>query len=67
MALDDARLGEFAVEGVLAFAEHLMLNIARMWTEASTDQKQRLQLVRTPDSSRAAGTLTARQDRLRQR
>src|SRR5690349_4931249 len=43
MTLNDARLDELDVEAVLGFAEHLLLNVARMWTEASLDQKQRLQ------------------------
>lgn len=48
MAVNEARLDEFDVEGVLAFAEHLLTNVARMWTEASLDQKQRLQSVLFP-------------------
>jgi site-specific DNA recombinase len=48
VALHDARLDELDVEGVLAFAEHLLLNAARMWAEASLDQKQRLQRVLFP-------------------
>jgi len=41
----DAQLDELDVEGVLAFAEHLLANVARMWAEAALDQKQRLQRV----------------------
>ena len=37
-----------AVEGVLAFAEHVLLNAARLWMEFSLDQKQRLQQVLFP-------------------
>ena len=37
------------VEGVLAFAEHLLTNAARLWMEASLDQKQRLQTVFFPE------------------
>jgi hypothetical protein len=48
MACNDARIDELDIEGVLAFAEHLLLNVARMWTEASLDQKQRLQRVLFP-------------------
>jgi site-specific DNA recombinase len=43
MAVNDARIDELDIEGVLAFADHLLLNVARMWAEASPDQKQRLQ------------------------
>jgi site-specific DNA recombinase len=43
MARNDARIDELDIEGVLAFAEHLLLNVAPMWSEASLDQKQRLQ------------------------
>jgi site-specific DNA recombinase len=39
----DAKLEGFDVESVLNFAEHVILNAARLWMEASTDQKQRLQ------------------------
>lgn len=48
MALHDARIDELDVEGVLAFAEHLLVNVARLWAEASSDQKQRLQRVLFP-------------------
>ena len=48
MAVNDARIDELDSEGVLAFAEHLLLNVARLWAEASLDQKQRLQGVLSP-------------------
>ena len=48
MTLHYARTDELDVEGVLAFAEHLLLNVARMWADASLDQKQRLQRVVFP-------------------
>src|SRR5262249_796118 len=48
MAVNDARLNELDVEGVLAFAEHLLANVARTWTQAARDQKQRLQGVLFP-------------------
>lgn len=48
ITLNDARLEELDVEAVLAFAEHLLLNVARKWSEASLDQKQRLQHVLFP-------------------
>jgi hypothetical protein len=37
------------VEAVLNFAEHVILNAARLWTEFSSDQKQRLQKVLFPE------------------
>ena len=45
----DAKLEGYDVEGVLAFAEHVILNAARLWTEFSSDQKQRLQRVLFPE------------------
>jgi hypothetical protein len=47
--LDDARLEEIDVEGVLAFAEHVLTNAARLWVEASPEQKTRLQRALFPD------------------
>ena len=44
-----AKLEGYDVEGVLAFAEHVILNAARLWTEFSSDQKQRLQKVLFPE------------------
>lgn len=41
----DAKLEAYDIEGVLAFAEHVVCNAARLWMEFSTDQKQRLQTV----------------------
>ena len=41
--------------GVLAFAEHLLTNAARLWMEASLDQKQRLQSVFFPEGLRFDG------------
>ena len=48
MAAHDSRLEELDAEGILAFAEQLLLNVARMWADASSDQKQRLQRVLFP-------------------
>jgi hypothetical protein len=48
MSAHDARIDEIDIEGVLAFAEHLLVNVARMWAEASLDQRQRLQGVFFP-------------------
>jgi len=45
----DAKLEEYDVDGVLAFASHVILNAARLWLEFSSDQKQRLQKVLFPE------------------
>ena len=50
--LEDARLEEIDVEGLLGFAEHVLANAARLWTEASAEQKQRLQSVLFPEGLR---------------
>ena len=47
----DAKLEGYDVEGVLNFAEHVILNAARLWTEFSSDQKQRLQRVLFPEGA----------------
>jgi site-specific DNA recombinase len=47
--LHDARLEELDVEGVLEFARHLLLNAARMWSEASLAQRDRLQRTLFPE------------------
>jgi hypothetical protein len=46
----DAKLEGYDVEGVLAFAEHVILTAAALWTEFSIDLKQRLQKVLFPES-----------------
>ena len=51
----DARLDELDVEGILSFADHLLTNAARIWAEASLDQRQRLQQVFFPDGLRFDG------------
>lgn len=61
-ALHDARLDELDVEGVLNFAEYVLGNSARLWTEASIEQKQRLQKLLFPSGvtdSRERGFGTA--------
>ena len=50
--LEDARLDEIDVEGILGFAEHVLGNAARLWMNASPDQKQRLQRVFFPERLR---------------
>lgn len=51
----DAKLEAYDVDTVLNFAEHVMLNAARLWTEFSNDQKQRLQKVLFPQGVTFAG------------
>jgi site-specific DNA recombinase len=48
----DAKLEDYDVEAVLNFAEHVILNAARLWIEFSSDQKQRLQKVLFPEGVR---------------
>ena len=49
LELHEMRLEELDIEGVLGFAEHLLTNAARLWMEASLDQRQRLQQVFFPE------------------
>jgi site-specific DNA recombinase len=44
----ETKLENYDVEAVLNFAGHVILNAARLWTEFSCDQKQRLQKVLFP-------------------
>ena len=48
MRLEDARLDEIDLDGILNFAQYLLKDVGRLWFEASTDQKQRLQQVIFP-------------------
>jgi hypothetical protein len=48
MELNDAVLDQLDIDGVLAFAEHVVTNAARLWTELELVQKQRLQQVLFP-------------------
>src|SRR5262249_19724297 len=49
MAAHDAKLEGLDVGAVVVFAEHGLLNAARLWTEFSIEQKQRLQQVLFPE------------------
>ena len=49
MDLSDAVLDDLDVEGVLGFAEHVMTNAARLWTELEIDGKQELQQAIFPE------------------
>jgi len=44
-----ARLEEIDIQAALSFAEHVLVNAARLWAESSPDQKQRLQQLLFPD------------------
>jgi hypothetical protein len=44
----EAKLESYDVEAVLNFAEYVILNAARLWTELAIDAKQRLQKVLFP-------------------
>ena len=46
---NDARLNETDVEGVLAFAGHVMNNAAALWTNASADDRKALQSTLFPN------------------
>ncbi len=48
MELRDAELAQCNVELVLSFAEHVLSNAGRLWSEANLDQKQRFQRVLFP-------------------
>jgi hypothetical protein len=37
------RIDEVDIEAALCLGEFVLLNMARLWTELTTDQKQRLQ------------------------
>lgn len=47
--LEDAKLDEIDLEGVLGFAEHVLTNAARLWMEAFPERKARLQQVLFPN------------------
>jgi hypothetical protein len=51
MALQDARLEQLDVEDIVAFAEHVLENAARLWLESPLDQKQRLQKTLFPSGT----------------
>jgi tetratricopeptide (TPR) repeat protein len=40
---NDARLDQLDVEAAVEFAQYVLLNAARIWSESSPEQKQRLQ------------------------
>jgi hypothetical protein len=52
MELSEAVLSQLDVDGVLAFAEHVLTNGARLWMELGLDQKQQLQQALFPEGLR---------------
>ena len=50
--LEDARVEEIDVEGLLGFAEHVLGAAAGLWLEAPADAKQRLQRALFPEGLR---------------
>ena len=49
MELNELEIAQLDVESVLEFAQHVLHNASRLWTEAFLDQKQRLQKVLFPE------------------
>jgi hypothetical protein len=43
MEAEDARLDQLDVEAAVEFAQYVLLNAARIWSESIPEQKQRLQ------------------------
>ena len=52
LALDDARIEEIDVEGLLRFAESIMERASALWTGTDADQRLRLQSVLFPQGLR---------------
>ena len=49
MDLHQVKLEELDIEGILAFAEYLLSNLARLWIDLPLEQKQRLQKIVYPN------------------
>jgi len=52
LELDDARLDEIDVEGLLAYAEHVLSNAASLWRTTTGEQRRRLQYALFPEGLR---------------
>jgi site-specific DNA recombinase len=50
--LDDARQEEVDIDGLVGFAEYVLTNAARMWMEATAEQRPRLQRALFPEGLR---------------
>jgi hypothetical protein len=55
MELSDAVVEHLDVEGIIGFAEHVVANAAKLWTEVGLDQKQQLQQTFFPEGLRFDG------------
>jgi hypothetical protein len=55
MELSATTENQIDVEGLLAFADHLLTNAARLWMELDLDQKQQLQQALFPEGLRFDG------------
>ena len=55
MELNEAVLDQLDIDGVLAFAEHVVTNSARLWIELDLVHKQSLQQVLFPEGLRFDG------------
>ncbi len=53
--LNDMVIGQLDIDGVLAFAEHVMTNAARLWMELGLNQRQQLQKALFPEGLRFDG------------
>ena len=53
--LSEAIVDHLDMEGLLAFAEHLITNAARLWIAVGIDQKQQLQQVLFPEGLKFDG------------
>ena len=53
---EEVKVEELDVEGLLAFAQHVLMDAARLWEQAAPDQKQRLQRVVFPQGLVFDGT-----------
>jgi hypothetical protein len=59
IAMHESRLEELDLEGLFAFAEHGLTDAADMWSEASLEQRTRLQAVFFPEGLATAVTCLA--------
>ena len=48
LELHETTIEELDIEGLLAFAEHLLSNASRLWTKLDLDQKRRFQRALLP-------------------
>jgi len=63
LELHESKLEELDIEGILAFAEQLLENPARLWSEASPAQRQRIQVALFPEGVPSPSTTSRRSRR----